>query len=221
MSDLPDFKLIRSNRRSISIQITPEGEVVVKAPYLVPSIIIKHFVRGKNEWIVRHLGKIHKAGVVKQKQYSQGEEFMYLGNIYKLDIGDYQEIKITDKLCFPQFLKFRIQKELNDWYIRQAREIITKRVDYHSKLMQMEYRGITFSDTSSKWGSCSRDNFLQFNWRLVMAPLQTIDYVVVHELAHTKEKNHGDRFWRIVSLYKPAYKQYRKWLNENSRRLIV
>jgi len=116
-------------------------------------------------------------------------------------------------------LLFRGKTELTNWYIQEAKRRITERVDFFSQRMNTTYRRISFSDTSSKWGSCFPDNALQFNWRLVMAPIIVIDYVVVHELAHTTEKNHGPKFWRIVASQKPAYKQHIQWLKENSNKL--
>lgn len=149
----------------------------------------------------------------------EGDEFLYMGNIYKFHIGNYKEITFSDKLYFPEFLMFRARKEITQWYINKARKVITGRVKYYSALMKKNYKSISYSDTISKWGSCKGDNSLQFNWRLIMSPILVIDYVVVHELAHTTEKNHGKKFWKIVEEYKPAYKQYIKWLKDNSHRL--
>lgn len=220
MDKIPDFTLVRSRRRSVSIQITPEGIVEVRAPLLSPYGAISQFVRDKSDWIYKHLGNIQKKQR-KTKQYLQGEKFMYLGNIYKLHIGNYKQIHVTDRLNFPDFLEFRIKSELTHWYINEAKMIITERVEYYSKVMKAEHKGIMFSDTKSKWGTCSHDNNLQFNWRLVMSSLLVIDYVVVHELAHISEKNHSAKFWLIVKKYKPAYKQYRKWLGSNSHKLTL
>lgn len=221
MSEIPDFKLIRSHRRTLSIQITRDGELVVKAPIFLPAMFIKRFVLEKKDWIHKHLVQKYDTSTRQEKKYQEGEEFMYLGKKYLLHIGKFKEISLTDTLNFPDFLLFRIEKELTNWYIKQAKKLITERVEYYAKLMNADFTSIMFSDTISKWGSCSRDNSLQFNWRLIMAPILVIDYVVVHELVHTWEKNHGRKFWSKVGIYKPAYKQYRKWLNENSRKLHV
>lgn len=214
---ISDAKLVRSNRRSISIQITPDGQVVVKAPYLMPRFIINRFVAEKSDWINKHLEKMKKITIKRHTgEIRDGDEFMYLGNNYKLKIGNYSEIKVAGALCFPQFLAFRIKKELTSWYMERAKTIITERVNYFSEELNVDYKYITYSDTVSKWGSCSHDNRLQFNWRLIMAPVLVLDYVVVHELTHIKEKNHGRNFWKEVEKYKPAYKQYIRWLKEHS-----
>lgn len=215
-------QIIKARRRTLSIQITPEGEVVVKAPLLTPNFIIRKFVREKESWIRSHLEKMAAKPKIK-RQYGEGEEFLYLGKEYKLHFGNFSRITFTQsrRLDFPEFLKFRIQKELTDLYFKLAKELIVKRTAYHAQRMKVQYGNIMLSDTKSKWGTCTYHNNLQFNWRLIMAPLEVIDYVIIHELSHTKEKNHSRKFWNIVSLETPAYKQHRKWLYTNAHRLKI
>ena len=125
------------------------------------------------------------------------------------------------KLFYPQAIKFRIKKEIEQWYIAQAKEIITREVKRYAKEMNTTYTDLTFSDTKSQWGRCTHDNRLQFSWRLVMTPLLVLRYVVVHELAHTFEKNHSYLFWSKVRSVNPSYKQQIKWLKENGNTLVV
>lgn len=196
--------------------------MVVKAPYLMPRSFIDKFLSQKRDWISKKLSVIKKQKKPTERKYQNGEKFLYLGNVYKLDIGDYKGIKINDtSLCFPNFLKFRIKHELEKWFINEAKNKITERVHYYSQILKTDYSGLRFSDTMSKWGSCSRDNLLQFNWRLIMSPILVLDYVIVHELAHTIEKNHSNRFWSLVRNYKPAYPQYKKWLRDNSTKMRI
>ncbi len=220
MFSIPTPLIVRSVRRSISIHITPQGKLIVKAPFFVPERVIQNFIKDKEDWILKALQKVGKRKVNK-KTYQMGEEFLYMGDRYKLKIGDFKEISVTSTLNFPNFQVFRIKKELTNWYIKQAKEVITKQVEYMSKKMNVKYKSLRFSDTSSKWGSCSPDNSLQFNWRLIMAPITVINYVVIHELTHTIEKNHRLKFWNMVDKYTPAHKQHRKWLNNNKHLLEV
>lgn len=220
MSSLPNYQLVRSHRRSLAIHISPNGDVIVKAPVFVPSFLIKRFVMDKSDWIERRLAHLQTLPSIKKRRYVEGEEYMYMGRKYILRFGNFKEITVTNTLNFPQFLSFRIEKELAEWYVRQAKVLISERVEYYSNHMGADFQTISFSDTSSKWGSCSHDNKLQFNWRLIMAPITVIDYVVVHELAHTFEHNHGRAFWRKVEIYKPAYKQYVKWLRDHGHILF-
>lgn len=218
MATIPVPKIIRSRRSSISFQITPNGELIVKAPLYIPVFLIKQAVKAREEWILRGIEKLEKRKT-QPKQYTNDEEFWYLGNKHKLNIGNYKVITLTSTLNFPQVLLFRIQKELATWYQRQAKEIITQRVMSHAEKMGASYKSIMFSDTKSKWGTCGPNNALQFNWRLVMVPLIIIDYVVIHELVHTTEKNHSYAFWRKVRAVTPACKHHRKWLNNHAHLL--
>lgn len=216
------FQVIRSHRRSISIEINPEGEVIVKAPILAPIFLIKRFVHEKRSWIEKHLTK-QKTRIQKTKEYKEGEKFLYLGKEYTFYLGNFKEINLTSNglLNFPHALVFRAQKELTNWYIKQAKSLISERVKYHAQKMKVNYGTITFSDTRSKWGTCTYHNNLQFSWRLIMAPIQVLDYVIIHELAHTTEKNHSYKFWGVVGLQTPAYKQHRKWLKTNGHQLVI
>lgn len=214
-------QIIRSSRTSIAVHITPEGKVIVKAPRLIPKFIIEQFLHEKESWIVKTVEKVTKRKP-KHREYVQGEEFLFLGKPVNLTFTKDIQIVVKDNaLFFPEALVFRIQKELPTWFKKQAQEVITQRVIYHAKKMTATYKDIFFSDTQSKWGTCFADNTLQFNWRLIMAPLLVIDYVVIHELTHTTEKHHQAPFWAKVRLYTPAYKQHRKWLEEHAHLLIV
>lgn len=217
-----DIPIIRSNRRSISIQILPGKKVVVKAPHYIPEFIIRRFLKQKSGWIQKQLDRSEVNTPVPKKVYAEGETYWYLGKSYTLKYATVTQITCQgSELLFPQALVFRIQKELHAWYIREAKRIITDSVNENAKYMHAQFKTIRFSDTASKWGSCSPDNRLQFNWRLVMAPMLVIHYVVVHELAHTKEKNHGTQFWELVASVTPSYKQQRKWLKKHGDMLIV
>lgn len=220
MSNIPEPKIIRSHRNSISLHITSQGELLVNVPKLLPHFMIKQFLASKEEWIVKALEKV-TAHKVKPKQFIEGEEFLFLGKKYILQYNNEIEILLSDTTMYlPRVMIFRAKKEIESWYIKRAKEKIEQRVAFHAEQMKAAYKSIMFSDTSSKWGTCFADNSLQFNWRLIMSPLLVLDYVVIHELAHTKQHNHGQKFWGIVSSYTPAYRQHKKWLIDNSHLLL-
>lgn len=150
------------------------------------------------------------------------EEYLFLGQKLLFHPGNYTSITVKDdKLLFPLALLFRKEKELTNWYTQQAKKIIAAQVARFAKEMQTSYRSLTFSDTRSKWGSCTHDNRLQFSWRLVMAPLLVLNYVIIHELAHTLEKNHTQYFWMKVRRFNPSYRQQIKWLKDYGTTLTV
>lgn len=104
-------------------------------------------------------------------------------------------------------------------YRDKAREIFEQKVSYYAQMMGASYGRIAIRDQKTRWGSCSGEGNLNFNWRLIFAPAGVLDYVVVHELAHRKEMNHSPRFWRVVEDTMPEYRKYQKWLKENGRGL--
>lgn len=199
------------------MQIEHDGTVVVKAPKLMFDFQVRHFIAAHKDWIEKNVEKRRKALSIKSK-----DEYFFLGQTLKLTPGKCIGIEVkNDKLLFPEALLFRKEKEIGNWYIRQAREIISRQTKLYSEKMKTSYKEITFSDTKSQWGRCTHDNRLQFNWRLVMAPLLVINYVVIHELAHTLEKNHTQMFWMKVRGQTPSYRQQIKWLKEHGAGLRI
>ncbi len=93
--------------------------------------------------------------------------------------------------------------------------VFTKRCQYYAQEMGVKYKSLSLSSAKSRWGCCTPHGTLRFCWRLVMAPMDIIDYVVVHELAHLKELNHSARFWGLVSKTIPNYPVSKKWLIDN------
>lgn len=218
---IESFRIVRSKRKSISIVILPSGAVEVRAPKYIPEFAIKAFVKSKSDWI-----KERQAYAIKNKptpkKFVNGEKFLFIGHEYELLLGPYIHIEIRDStLLFPLALASRGQITLEKWYIKKAKVVIKNIVDEYSKSLKLPYNGISFSDTSSKWGSCSPDNRLQFNWRLIMAPILVIRYVVIHELVHTVEKNHKTIFWNKVRMKNPSYKNQIKWLKVNGDKLKI
>ena len=105
------------------------------------------------------------------------------------------------------------------WYRAQALNIITEKADEQSAALGVRYCRITIRGQKTRWGSCSPKGSLSFNWKLLMAPEPVIDYVVVHELAHLKELNHGRKFWQVVAEYCPRWREHKKWLRQHGPEL--
>jgi predicted metal-dependent hydrolase len=101
-----------------------------------------------------------------------------------------------------------------------ARTVILERVAYWAERMEASHRRVFIKDQRTLWGSCSARGNLNFNWRLTLTPLEVLDYVVVHELAHLAEPNHSERFWERVARWCPDYKERRRWLRTNGAGLL-
>ncbi len=215
MPETPEIIIERSWRRSISLHIESDGTLMVRAPHLVPDRDIQRFILSHSDWIEKHRSRITKARSIKKT-----DEYLFLGKVLQFTVGNYTSVSVKEnKLLFPQALLFRREKEITSWYLTQARQIITKQTEKFAEEMGADFKEITFSDTKSQWGRCTRDNRLQFSWRLVMAPILVLNYVVIHELAHTTEKNHSRAFWAKVRQFTPSYRQQLKWLKENGSTL--
>lgn len=159
---------------------------------------------------------------MEQVRYENGAVLPYQGQEYTLEIRQYPSYKkpgVMPEGSRLVVLTARtdndvVKKAVKEWYAARAVSIIPARVAYYQKQMGVSIGRICIKDVRSRWGSCSSKRNLNFNWRLVMAPLSVLDYVVVHELCHLKEMNHSKAFWALVEEILPDYTMQRKWLKE-------
>lgn len=104
---------------------------------------------------------------------------------------------------------------------RAARELVHMLVEDEAAALGVEVNGIQIRDQRTRWGSCSANGNLSFNWRLVLAPFEVLDYVVVHEVCHLREANHSRRFWRLVEERRPDWRDQKAWLTEHGPELLA
>jgi len=211
-------KLIRSKRKTISLVVTQDATLVVRAPLTTPIEYIQDLVMKKRLWINRRQ-QISREMNRKNppKEFVSGEAFLLLGNVYRLKIVDNAvDIELGDSLKIPKHFLPHAKHYLINWYRKQAQTKITERVEWYAKLAGLRYESIRITGAEKRLGSCSVNGKLNFSWRLIMAPLGIIDYVVIHELSHLEHKNHSNRFWNKVKTMIPEYEQRGKWLKDNS-----
>lgn len=115
---------------------------------------------------------------------------------------------------------FSNREEMVNWYRKQAREILTLRMHHYSRLTGWSFKSMSINSARTRWGSCGPKNSINFSWRLMMAPMDVIDYVVVHELAHTVVKNHSKKFWEVVESVMGDYRERRRKLREVEGRMV-
>ncbi len=221
-----NIQLIRSKKRkkTISLRIKEDGRIVLYVPYHTPKGEIEGFIKRKESWVIKKISEKERSIKETEKIFIPGEKFLYLGESYPLEIQDNSHKGHPLTLSFGKFILDQDHiEEAKDlfiqWYKREAKEIIAGRVDYYSNRLDLFPKGIKITSAKYRWGSCSRDNRLSFSWRMIMAPLTIIDYILIHELAHIKEKNHSRRFWRYLESILPDYRKQRLWLKENGHRL--
>jgi len=217
-------KIIRSKRKTIGLQITNKASLIVRAPIFISSKYIKKLVEKKSGWIEKKQKDIlEKSKNFKEKEFIDGEYFLYLGHKYKLKFVSHQEKNIIfdKKFYIPKNRQNNTKDIFENWYKKKALEKITQRIKFFSKYNNFAYKKIKLSNANTRWGTCGKNNNLIFSWKLIMAPLKVIDYVVVHELAHLIHKNHSPNFWKEVKLILPNYKKERAWLKNNGYLLKI
>ncbi|MCK5429111.1 MAG: M48 family metallopeptidase, partial [Anaerolineales bacterium] len=128
---------------------------------------------------------------------------------------------LTEKFLLTQTALTHAEEIFTRWYKNQARRVITQRVEKFAKENGFVYKRIRITSAKTRWGSCSSKDSLNFTWRLVMAPIYAIDYVVIHELVHLEEKNHSKAYWYKVKKLMPDYKYRRSWLHDHGQTLTL
>jgi hypothetical protein len=210
----------------MTLQITREGKVVIRTPLRTPDNEIESFFQTRQVWIARKLHGIEmkKEMAGKPREFMAGENFFYLGDPYPLEIaksngGRKALILSHGKFQLASNEASHVKELFVKWYREKAREVFGERVHFWSSRFGLSPTGITITSSWQRYGSCSAKNSLSFSWRLLMAPYPVIDYIIVHELAHIKEKNHSKRFWQYLESLMPGYENQKRWLRENSHLL--
>lgn len=160
---------------------------------------------------------------IPHRKYEEGELFPYLGEKYEVVVEQRPSSSVADgtlRLAKHHVEATSVKRALETLYRRKARETFEERAEYYADEMGVEYEQIEIRNQRTRWGSCSTTGTLGLNWRLMMAPLEIVDYIVVHELAHLRESNHTDVFWSLVAEHDPEYEAHARWLEEHSTRLV-
>jgi len=223
MPEFPVEKIIRSRRRTVSLEVTPHATLVVRAPHRVPASFIEEMISEKRSWILRKMEEMRQRPVLLVHEYVEGELFFFLGRPYPLHLtdGGTGAIGRTDKLNVCRTLVPGIRDRLKRWYMDEAYREIHARCMWFSMKTGHVPASIRITDASQRWGSCTYRGGLNFSWRLIQAPPEIVDYVVVHELVHISQHDHSKKFWAKVREIMPDYERRRKWLRENERLLRI
>ena len=223
------YVLVRSRRRrkTMTLRVDRQGRVVIRVPFYAVKKEIDRFFEQNGAWVARKLAERRAIQeMCKPKSFVPGEEFLFLGKSYPLRLGETNGKVPTLSFCprgfaLPENHFAKARDLFVKWYKTRAREKITEKVLDFSKRLNLIPQGIRLTTARTQWGSCSPDNRLSFNWKLVMAADAFIDYVVAHELLHIKEKNHSPRFWKALESFMPDYKERKAWLDDNAHLLNI
>jgi predicted metal-dependent hydrolase len=214
-------KLVRSKRRTLALVVETDGTLTVRAPLRMKEADIRRFIEAKMDWIKRKQARVRDEALALRHQYVDGETFWYLGEEIPLRLVPRQKSALVMDGVFKlaQSAQPEAESLFTAWYRQQARKVLTERVSHFARNHNLKPKKLRISSARTRWGSCSTKGTLSFTWRLVMAPPEVIDYVVVHELCHLREMNHSKSFWAQVEAILPDYKRRRSWLKKNGNSL--
>jgi predicted metal-dependent hydrolase len=204
----------------IDVDIHGTTVVIPDGDYLDPEELLKD----NAAWLIEKKQKFDTyRDQIPDREYEEGETFPYLGEEYEVVIERRSSSQIEDetfRLARHHVEKTSVERALASLYRRKARERFEKRADQYAAEMDVQYEQIEIRRQRTRWGSCSSSGTLGLNWRLMLAPPEIVDYIIVHELAHLLEANHSDSFWSLVAEHDPEYEAHSQWLEENSTQLI-
>lgn len=224
-----EFTITRRKRKTISIKIDEDGEVIVSAPLRISKEYILLVVKNKAKWIIEKKKEINLRSSNKIKRVFNSEStFMYLGREYaseivfdekrkKIEIELKDRFKIYTNTMDDEKLKIALEK----WYRSETLKIVTERIENYSDKFRDRVTEIRVKEQKRRWASCTWKNAILFNWRISMARADVIDYIVVHEMCHMDYRNHSKDFWNRVSEIMPNYKEKHEWLKVNGMNLYI
>ncbi|MEK5379245.1 M48 family metallopeptidase [Niallia sp. FSL W8-0635] len=224
------FDIKYKNRSSIGLAIDGYGNIIVLAPKKTSDERVIQVLEVNWDQIQTKLNEMQKRmNGPLEKVYENNESFLYLGNTYPIQIV--QDITIMkERVEFDEETLFiyvqhhdkeKIKQLLRRYYYQRSKALVEERVSFYQSNFKTKPRSIRITDSKTNWGTCDSNFQLTFNWRLAMAPLEVIDYVVVHEMCHMVHLNHDRSFWRLVGKLMPDYKEKENWLAMSSWKMTV
>lgn len=216
------YKLIRSKRKTIAVSVTKEAAVEVRAPMRAPVRYIEGFLEEKEKWIGEQLMR-RREELFRRESFSvgEGDRLLLLGREYPVRLLKGCKAPLFDGEGFLLPAQgFEENKPLLiALYQKIALDHIAKRVEFYSGVVGATPLAVKVGKANTRWGSCSGKNSLNFSWKLILAPKEAVDYVVVHELCHILQHNHSPRFWKEVERVLPDYRQREGLLQKLQKRL--
>lgn len=220
-------QVIRTRRRTLSLEVGHEG-VKARAPLRMRKQSIAEFVEAKQHWIARHLADLPEPQA--PFAFGHGAEILFQGETIriKLETGSRKSIYLSqDEIVVPVKqshlpIEQSAKRKLVAWLKDQALQELQLKTNTFAEQMSVPANKrltVKVRDYKRRWGSCDHLGQLSFNWRIVLAPAEILDYVVIHELAHCHEFNHSRRFWRIVEQQIPDWKEKQNWLHTHGAQL--
>lgn len=230
-----DYRVERSDRRkTVTISVGPGAGVILKAPVGAPMRRLDDVVKTKGPWILQRLVESREIGTgPTPKEFLSGESYSYLGRSYRLRIkransvgptaalhGAFLTVSLPrrDPTDAPRTL---VKRAVVAWYRRQAGRRLVERVAVYAERAGLPMPPVLVREQEKRWGSCSSKGELRFNWRVMMAPISLVDYVVAHEVCHLVVPDHSTRFWKLLGTLLPDFEERRAKLRVDGARFHV
>jgi len=225
-----DYKLVRKKRKTLGIYIDVYGNIEIRVPVKTKQDQIDQLIESKWAWILRHLKEQkEKTKGFKEKTYDATEEMLFLGKHYPMEIIVEDSLETASVqlrsegfiVRLPEQDEEVIKKLFTRFYKQQCKKLVEQRIHFWQPQFKIKPRKVSIRANKKHWGSCNSNRELTFNWRLAMAPLEVIDYVVVHEMSHMVHMNHDRSFWRLVGSFMPDYGDKIAWLEQSHWKMVV
>lgn len=213
-----DYSISKTKRKTLSIIVTKNKTVVVRAPYFMTDTLIHNFVHQKTKWIIRTLERFDGIHTVRvfEDNVKVGSVVVYLGKEYVIAMGDRKEAYLSENvLHIPHKYKDAVVVGLIMWYKSQTKKICKEFLDALSVQTGLVYKACGVTSARTRWASCSHNGTINCSFRMMALPLDVVEYIMAHELAHTREKNHSKMFWNCVGEILPDYEERKAWLREH------
>lgn len=230
MNTTIEYQTTRAARKTADIIIERDGSVHVRVPKQWSDERVAELVKAKEYQIYKMLAEWRELNSSRvEREYKNGEGFLYLGRNYRLCLVDEQDEPLalkSGRLCLRRDIVNdgdgkQVRATFKDYYSARGLLRIQKRVAYYAPKVGVKPAGVEVRELGHRWASCSSTGKLAFNWKCIMAPQTIIDYIVVHELCHIHHRDHTEKFWNEVDKVLPEYGERKEWLRLNGASLDV
>lgn len=214
------------NKKDVSITVDWTSGVSVTVPDNISQERIDLVLRQKAPWILRRLSEFNEIKpLTTRHEFISGEKFPYLGRQYRLKVAATDStsdvilafqngkfIASVPKSSSPTWRQEQLRIAFRDWYMKQGHSKVQQRIKLFAPRLGLTPSKTVMKDQQSRWGSCTKNGTININWRILMAPMRIVDYVIVHELGHMIHADHSSDFWTVVASVMPDYDERKDWL---------
>ncbi|PSL42991.1 hypothetical protein B0H94_11274 [Salsuginibacillus halophilus] len=223
---------VQSERKDIKIAVDLVNGVVVYTPDHVAEDQLNQVLHQKAPWITQKLEELNEVQTaVAPKEFVSGEKLPYLGRHYRLKVLKEPVQRASIQLKQGRFIaevpqtwtqnqiEEALESKLITWYRHHGCKKVQARANYYQSLLGVTAQSLQLKTQDKRWGTCTSNGDIYINWRIVMAPMHVVDYVIVHELAHLLVPEHSEKFWQLVKSILPEYETSKEWLRVHGMEL--